>query len=84
MMQKWKHLLFISWPVSVEVIEGLIPQGLDLDTFEGKEWISINPFKVSQMRLRKLPPIPCLSSYLELNVRTYVKCEGVSREYFLV
>ncbi len=82
MTQKWEHLLFMHMPVSKEIMSPHIPEGLELDTFEGKAWITIIPFKVSDMRLRKMPPIPFLKSYLELNVRTYVRCNGLSGVYF--
>ncbi|RDW18329.1 hypothetical protein CWR48_12165 [Oceanobacillus arenosus] len=82
MRQKWEHLLFISYPVSVEMIKGLLPPGLDIDTFAGKAWISIIPFKVSKMRIRNLSALPFLGSYLELNVQTYVKRKGISGVYF--
>ncbi|WP_163528836.1 YqjF family protein [Halobacillus ihumii] len=82
MTQKWEHLLFMHLPVSKEIMAQHIPQGLELDTFEGKAWITIIPFKVSDMHMRKMPPIPFLKSYLELNVRTYVKHNGLSGIYF--
>ncbi|WP_084268630.1 YqjF family protein [Oceanobacillus damuensis] len=82
MTQKWEHLLFMHLPVSREVIKEFIPDGLELDTYHDKAWISIIPFQVNHMRLRSMPPIPFLHSYLELNVRTYVKRNGVKGIYF--
>ncbi|WP_165769032.1 YqjF family protein [Virgibacillus profundi] len=82
MMQKWDHLLFMHWPVSPEIMEARLPPGLKLDTYDGDAWITIIPFKVSAMRLRKMPQLPYLGSFLELNVRTYVKHNGISGIYF--
>ncbi|SEI14233.1 hypothetical protein SAMN05192559_1203 [Halobacillus karajensis] len=82
MTQKWNHLLFMHFPVSKEVIKDHIPRDLELDTYEGTAWITIIPFKVSDMRLRKMPPVPYLNSYLELNVRTYVRRNGLPGIYF--
>ncbi|MFD2924764.1 YqjF family protein [Halobacillus naozhouensis] len=82
MTQKWEHLLFMHLPVPKEVLAQHIPKELEVDTFEGQAWITIIPFMVSDMRLRNLPSIPYLKSYLELNVRTYVRCNGLSGIYF--
>lgn len=80
--QRWDHLLFMHLPVSKEIIKQQIPKELELDTYEGQAWITIIPFKVNGMRPRKLPPIPFHKSYIELNVRTYVKHNGIKGIYF--
>lgn len=82
MMQKWVDLLFLHWPVPKNVMEDLIPPELELDTYDKDAWITIIPFKVSRMRLRNMPQIPYFRSYLELNVRTYVKRNGMKGVYF--
>jgi len=73
MAQNWEDLLFAHWPVPSEVLRGLVPSGLELDTFEGKAWIGVVPFRMSGVRLRGTPAVPGLSAFPELNVRTYVK-----------
>jgi uncharacterized protein YqjF (DUF2071 family) len=82
MMQKWDHLLFLNWPVSPNGISVHIPSGLELDTYNGDAWISVIPFRVRNMRLRNMPQIPYFRTFLELNVRTYVKHQGVKGVYF--
>ncbi|MGY0694206.1 YqjF family protein [Virgibacillus sp. FSP13] len=82
MMQKWEHMLFLNWPVTKHVMEAQLPPGLELDTYDGDAWISVIPFKVSKMRLRKMPKPPYFGSFLELNVRTYVKRDGIRGVYF--
>jgi len=76
MAQTWNDLLFAHYPVRSETISHLIPPELTLDTFEGEAWISITPFALANMRLRRLPPIPGTDDFCELNVRTYVTAEG--------
>ena len=51
----------------------LLPQGLTLDTYAGEAWVTVVPFRMSGVRPRFLPAAPGLSSFPELNVRTYVK-----------
>ncbi|WP_173918245.1 YqjF family protein [Halobacillus sp. Marseille-Q1614] len=75
--QQWDHTLFMHHSVDKEALLPFIPAGLELDTFEGEAWISIIPFRVSGMHFRMIPKIPYLHTFLELNVRTYVKRNGV-------
>ena len=73
MRQKWHDLLFMHWPVAVQDLRPLIPRELELETFDGTAWVGVVPFHMSGIRLRGLPPIPGLSAFPELNVRTYVR-----------
>jgi uncharacterized protein len=71
--QTWDHLLFAHWRVREEALRALVPEELSLDAFDGSCWVGITPFRVSGLRLRGTFPIPGVSSFLELNVRTYVR-----------
>lgn len=82
MSMRWDDLLFMHWPVRRELLGPLIPAGLELDTFEGDAWIGVVPFGMSRVRARLLPPIPWISKFLELNVRTYVTCRGQPGVWF--
>jgi len=72
MAQKWHDLLFAHWAVAPEVMRELVPAKLELDMFNGQAWIGIVPFTMSGVRLRGTPALPWLSTFPELNVRTYV------------
>lgn len=82
MAQDWEDLLFAHWPVPVDVLRALVPSELELDTFDGQAWIGIVPFRMSGVRLRGTPPVPGLSAFPELNVRTYVKAGGKPGVWF--
>ncbi len=82
MAQTWSDLLFAHWPVPAAQLRPLVPGLLPLDTFEGSAWVSVTPFRLSGLRLRFLPPVPLLSSFAELNVRTYVKLEHKPGVFF--
>jgi uncharacterized protein len=75
MAQSWHDLLFAHWPLNVTVLRHLIPDGLEIDTYQGQAWLGIVPFRMSGVRLRGTPAVPGLSSFPELNVRTYVTAE---------
>ena len=82
MKQIWHDLLFAHWPVSVAAIRPLVPEQLTLDTFHGECWVGVVPFRMSGIRARGLPPIPGLSRFPELNVRTYVTYGSKAGVYF--
>src|SRR5574340_8511 len=72
MWQNWLELLFAHWPIDPEEMRPYLPPTLTLDTYDGKAWLGIVPFRMSNVRPRFLPPLPWLSFFPELNVRTYV------------
>lgn len=82
MQQQWDDLLFLHWPILVEEIKELVPEGLKIDTFDGFAWIGIVPFQMNEIHLRGLPSIPFASSLTEINVRTYVSLKGKPGVYF--
>jgi uncharacterized protein len=51
----------------------VVPPQLEIDAFDGSAWIGVLPFRLTGFRLRGLVAAPRLSSFPELNVRTYVK-----------
>ena len=74
MAQTWHDLLFAHWPVDARLLRPLLPPQLHIDAFEGHAWLAVVPFRMTGVRLRGAPAVPGLSSFPELNVRTYVTC----------
>lgn len=67
----WRHLLFEHYPVPPEVVRPHVPDGLDVDTYDGDAWLSVVPFTNVDVRPLGVPRqfgvrLP------ELNLRTYV------------
>jgi uncharacterized protein YqjF (DUF2071 family) len=79
---RWHDLLFMHWPIASAAIRAYIPPALELDTFDGTAWIGVVPFRMSRVVPRLIPPAPYLSSFPELNVRTYVVAEGKPGVWF--
>jgi len=75
MRQRWAGLLFLHWPVDPALIAERLPAGLHVDTFDGMAWLGVVPFFMERVRPVGLPPVPWLSWFHELNVRTYVHDE---------
>src|SRR5690348_8078357 len=82
MQQIWHDLLFAHWPIAPETLRPLVPSQLPLDLFEGQCWVGVIPFHMSGVRARLLPPVPGLSRFPELNVRTYVTLQNKPGVFF--
>lgn len=73
MLQTWSRLLFLHWRWNADELQSTLPDGLQIETYDGCAWLGIVPFFMQNIRPRYLPPLPWLSWFLELNVRTYVR-----------
>lgn len=75
MKQVWSHLLFLHWQIDPDVIQATLPQGLSVDTYDGKAYLGVVPFFMEDVRPSYCPAIPGISWFKELNLRTYVHDE---------
>jgi hypothetical protein len=76
MRQRWADLLFLHWTVDADVIQSRLPAGLHVDLFDNQAWLGVVPFAMQRVHPVGLPPLPWISWFLELNVRTYVHDES--------
>jgi uncharacterized protein YqjF (DUF2071 family) len=82
MAQTWDDLLFAHYRVAAEELARLVPQGLEVDQHDGSAWLGVTPFMITAFRLHGTLPLPRLSSFPELNVRTYVTAEDKPGVWF--
>jgi uncharacterized protein YqjF (DUF2071 family) len=82
MRQTWNDLLFAHWSLAAEELRPLVPPELSLDLFEGNAWVAVTPFHMTDVAFRGMPPVPVLSAFPELNVRTYVTYGGKPGVFF--
>lgn len=83
MGQTWRHLLFAHWPIDAQLLRAHVPVALPIDEFDGSAWLGITPFVVESLRMRGTLPLPLLSSFPELNIRTYATIDGKPGVVFL-
>ncbi len=82
MVQVWHDLLFAHWRVPSDRLRPLVPDVLALDLFDGGAWIAVTPFWMSDVRPPGFPAVPGISTFPEMNVRTYVTLEGKPGVFF--
>ena len=80
--QTWNDLLFAHWPVAKDRLRELVPPPFDLDTYDHEAWVSVTPFRLTDMTPRGIPALPWISAFNEVNVRTYVVYQGIPGVYF--
>jgi uncharacterized protein len=72
MVHRWQLLTFLHWSFEPDVVQRLLPPGLAVDTFEGKAWVGLVPFRM-WVAPPGVPALPWLGRFCETNVRTYVR-----------
>lgn len=80
---RWTDLLFAHLRIPLDVARRIVPEPLEPETFDGSAWLGVVPFRMSGVRPRSLPPVPRISAFPELNVRTYARYRGRSGVWFL-
>jgi len=82
MRMRWCDLLFAHWTADPDAVRSLIPQGLELDLFDGQAYVGAVPFRMEGVTPRQIPALPGLHAFPELNLRTYVKTGGKPGVWF--
>ncbi len=81
--QSWIDLAFLHWRVDPDELQRLLPDSVELQTYDGSAWLGVVPFLLADLRLRGLLPLPRLSTFPETNVRTYVTRDDRPGVWFL-
>src|SRR5260370_36788162 len=71
MRQRWHEITFFHWSCDPALLGSRLPQRLQLDTYEGKAWISLTPFLLTGLRPAFIPHRLGFG-FPETNLRTYV------------
>jgi uncharacterized protein len=68
----WEHLIMANYAINPSLLEPYLPNGVELDCFNEKTYVSLVGFMFKNTRLFNLP-IPFLGTFEEINLRFYVK-----------
>ncbi len=78
----WANIAFAHWRVPMETMRRLVPAALEVDTHDGDAWVGLIPFEMQDCDFRGVPSLPGLGTFLECNVRTYVRHRGIPGVWF--
>jgi uncharacterized protein YqjF (DUF2071 family) len=81
--QTLEDVLFCHWRVPGSALRAVVPPALELDRYRGETWLGIVALRFANLRLRGTLPVPFLSRFLGLNVRTYVRVGEKPGIFFL-
>jgi len=79
---EWRRLVFLNYAVGPALLQGYVPRGTELDSFDGKTYITLVGFCFGSTRLFGRIALPFHSEFEEVNLRFYVRREvgsGVRR-----
>lgn len=69
---RWENLIMANYEVTPEVLIPHLPQGVELDFYHDKTYVSLVGFMFKKTSLFNIP-IPFLGTFEEINLRFYVK-----------
>jgi uncharacterized protein len=81
MLQRWHEISFFHWSCEPGLLQHRLPAGLEIDTFDGKAWISLTPFLLSGLRPPLVPHFLGME-FPEMNLRSYVNGPAGSAIWF--
>ena len=70
---EWRHLLLVNYAAPVDLLTRHLPQGVELDLYEGQAFVSLVGFRFLHTRLLGRIPVPFHINFDELNLRFYVQ-----------
>jgi uncharacterized protein YqjF (DUF2071 family) len=69
--QQWLDLTLLHWEVPVEAAARFTPAGTRPDTFGGRTYVGLVPFRMVGTGFGRGPELPFVGTFLETNVRLY-------------
>ena len=69
---EWKNLVMFNYAVEPSLLQRFVPAGTELDTFDGRTYLSLVGFEFNQTRLSGIA-VPFHQSFEEVNLRFYVR-----------
>jgi uncharacterized protein len=77
---EWRDLVMLNYEVDRALLEGYVPPGTVLDSFEGRTYVSLVGFQFRQTKLFGSLGIPFHTDFDEVNLRFYVRRRGGSED----
>lgn len=68
---EWRDLVMLNFEADPGILQSLVPRGVELDTWDGKTFVSVVGFRFLNTKVFGLP-IPFHRDFEEINLRFYV------------
>ena len=68
----WRNLVMLNYEIEPDILRPLVPQGVELDSWKGKYFVSLVGFQFLDTRVLGMP-IPFHRNFEEVNLRYYVR-----------
>ena len=69
---EWKYLALVNYLIDPKILVPYLPNGTELDKYNGNHFVSLVGFRFLNTRLKGIP-IPFHTNFEEINLRFYVK-----------
>ena len=70
---EWRDLLMLNYEMDPACLRKYVPAGTELDSFNGKTYVSLVGFRFCRTKLLGTIPIPFHTEFEEINLRFYVR-----------
>jgi uncharacterized protein len=70
---EWRDLVMLNYEVEPGILRRYVPRGAELDTFEGRTFVSLVGFQFLRTKLCGFLAVPFHSNFDEVNLRFYVR-----------
>lgn len=69
---EWRDLAMLNWAVDPALLQSFVPRGTELDSFDGRSFVSLVGFRFVNTRVLGVP-VPGHRDFEEVNLRIYVR-----------
>jgi uncharacterized protein YqjF (DUF2071 family) len=70
----WRDVLLLNWRIDPQLLQPHLPIGTELDSFQGRHYVSLVGFRFLNMAVRGVPALGH-RDFPEVNLRFYVRRE---------
>ena len=70
----WRDLLLLNWRVDASLLQAHVPEGTQLDSWGGENWVSLVGFRFLDLVVKGMPALGH-RDFPEINLRFYVRRE---------
>jgi uncharacterized protein len=70
---QWRDLVMLNYEVDSHLLESYVPPGTQLDTFDGRAFVSLVGFRFLDTKLFGFAAVPFHVNFDEVNLRLYVR-----------